>query len=495
MIYRNPVCKGFYPDPSVCQAGDTYYMVCSSFQYFPAIPLFESRDLVNWRQIGHVLTRESQVALSHVEASGGVFAATIRYHEGRFYVVTTNNTTHQHFYVWTEDIHGPWSEPKVVDQDGIDPSLFFEDGNVYFISNGTDDFGVSGIIQSLVDLETGEKKTPSRCVWQGTGGRFPEGPHLYHLGPWYYLLISEGGTEFGHMITLARSRSPWGPFESCPSNPILTNRNKAPYAIQGIGHGDLVRGPDGRDYLISLGFRQIDTWLAYHTLGREVFLTPVTPTADGWLRAGTDGTTDFCYETAIAGVQQEKTQYTFQNTPWDVEWAFLRHPARGNYDLRADRALLRGTELTLSDMGSPTFVALRQRDFFGTVECRVSADGGEAGLTVYQWEQAHYDLALRRGEKGWEAILRLCMGDIRHIQTAAALPEGRARLKISMEPTKYHFSVLTEAGEISLGSAQSRWLSTEAAGGFTGVMLGLYAQGKNQAEFTDFSCQYTPEKQ
>ena len=128
MKYKNPVLKGFYPDPSVCAANGKYYMVCSSFQYFPGVPVFESADLVNWKQIGHALTRRSQVALEKINSSGGVFAPTIRYNNGRFYMVTTNDTTHKNFYVWTDDIYGEWSEPVEVDRDGIDPSLLFDGG-------------------------------------------------------------------------------------------------------------------------------------------------------------------------------------------------------------------------------------------------------------------------------------------------------------------------------------------------------------------------------
>ena len=147
MIYHNPVLKGFYPDPSVCSHNGKYYMVCSSFQYCPGVPLFESDDLVNWKQLGYVLTRPSQVMLDKINSSGGVFAPTIRCHDGRFYMVTTNDTTHQNFYVYTDDIHGEWSEPIYVDQGGIDPSLFFEDGRAYFMSNGADDNGVGGVVQ------------------------------------------------------------------------------------------------------------------------------------------------------------------------------------------------------------------------------------------------------------------------------------------------------------------------------------------------------------
>ena len=493
MRYTNPVLRGFYPDPSVCKAGNFYYMVCSSFQYFPGIPLFESRDLVNWTQIGHVLTRKSQVQLEGIESSGGVFAPTIRFQNGRFYVTTTNNTYQKNFYVWTDDIRGPWSEPIFVDQDGIDPSFYFEDGKTWFMSTGRDDFGESGIIQCEIDLETGQKRTPSRCIWHGTGGRFLEGPHLYKIDGWYYLFSSEGGTEYGHMMTLGRSRSPWGPFENCPWNPILTNRNKAPYPIQGIGHGDLAKGPDGNWYLVSLGFRQIGTWQPFHHLGREVFLTPVQQTQDGWFRCGKDGTTDRSYDVPLPGSQKVQTLWTMENTRWDPDWCFLRHPNRNNYRLEAGKAILLGTEVTLNDTASPTFLGLRQRDFYGQATVHLSLDQGEAGLTAYMSEQAHYDLGLRKTPAGWEAFVRLCIGDIRHVQSVYPLEQGEADLLLKMEALHYTFCLRTGETELPLASAQTKYLSSEVAGGFTGVLLGLYAVGNNQAEFTHFRCQYTPD--
>ncbi len=495
MNYQNPVLRGFYPDPSVCCVDGVYYMVCSSFQYFPGVPLFQSRDLVNWEQLGHVLTRPSQISLGAVPSSGGVFAPTIRYHNGRFYMTTTNNSTQQNFYVWTEDIRGEWSDPHYVAQDGIDPSLYFEGDRTWFLGTGRDDFGVSGIIQSEIDLATGKKLTKSRCIWKGTGGRYVEGPHMYKLGDWYYLFASEGGTEYGHMITLARSRDIWGPFENCPHNPILTNRNRAPYVIQAIGHGDLTMGPDGSYYMVSLGFRQIDEWMPYHHLGREVFLTPVEETADGWFRCGRDGTTDGAYTVPIEGEQRRKQVWTFENTRWDVDWCHLRHPVMTHYEFEEGRAVLHGSEITLNEPKNPTFLGLRQRDMTGTVTCRVSADRGEAGLAAYMTEQEHYDVGIRRKGEGWEAFLRLRLGDIDHIAKALPIPEGTAELKITMEPLRYHFAVVVNGEEQALGSAQSKYLSTEVAGGFTGVVLGLYATGGNRAEFSRFCCEYTAREQ
>ena len=275
MRYQNPIVPGFYPDPSVCAANGKYYLVTSSFQYFPGVPLFESDDLINWVQIGHVLTRPSQVQLAHVPSSGGVFAPTIRYHAGRFYMVTTNDTTHDNFYVWTDDIHGEWSDPVTIDQGGIDPSLLFDEGRVYFISNGADENGVGGVTQCEIDIATGRKLTPSRCIWQGNGGRYLESPHVYRIGDWYYLMAAEGGTEYGHMVVCARAKTVWGPYNNCPYNPVLTNRNKAPGIIQGVGHGDLIQGPNDDWFILTLGFRQIHMWQPYHHLGREVFLCPV----------------------------------------------------------------------------------------------------------------------------------------------------------------------------------------------------------------------------
>lgn len=184
--------QGFYPDPSICKAEGKYYIACSSFQYFPGVPVFESGDLVNWKQVGHCLTRTDQVELHKINSSGGVFAPTLRYHEGTFYMVTNNNTFGRNFYVSAGDIAGDWSDPIFVDQEGIDPSLLFDNGKVYFTSNGSDESGKGCILQCEIDIETGRKLTDSIPVWSGNGGRYLESPHLYHIGDWYYLMAAEG---------------------------------------------------------------------------------------------------------------------------------------------------------------------------------------------------------------------------------------------------------------------------------------------------------------
>ena len=189
--YQNPVIPGFHPDPSICRVGDDYYLVTSSFQYFPGVPLFHSRDLAHWEQIGHCLTRQSQLPLHDANSTEGIYAPTIRYHEGTFYMTTTNVSDKGNFIVYATNPYGEWSEPVWLEQGGIDPSLYFEDGKCYLVSNPSD-----GIYLCEINPKTGEQLTESRCIWNGTGGRYPEGPHIYKKDGWYYLLISEGGTEY-----------------------------------------------------------------------------------------------------------------------------------------------------------------------------------------------------------------------------------------------------------------------------------------------------------
>lgn len=489
MRYKNPIVKGFYPDPSVCAANGKYYLVCSSFQYFPGVPLFESDDLVNWTQIGHVLTRPNQVMLDKINSSGGVFAPTIRYNNGRFYMVTTNDTTHQNFYVYTDDIYGEWSDPIYVDQGGIDPSLFFEDGRTYFMSNGQDDAGRSGVIQCEINIATGEKLSESRCIWQGSGGRYLESPHLYKINGTYYLMAAEGGTEYGHMITCARADSVWGEYETNPNNPVITNRNKAPYIIQGIGHGDLICDKYGDWHILCLGFRQIGIWMPFHNLGREVFMVPVTFTDDGWFFAGEDRTCSESYELKGDFVQREKKRFTFENTDWSKDWCFLRKPVPQNYELGNSSAVLHGTDITLDMADSPTFVAIRQREFKGCIKARVKLTEGEAGITAYMCENEHYEIALRKTDAGYEVVEKLNIGDIKHIQNTVKLASDEAVLKIMMDNYSYSFIVQTPQGEIHLGSAQAKYLTSEVSGGFTGVVLGIYAVG-GTAVFTEFEYVY-----
>ncbi len=485
MKYVNPVVRGFYPDPSVCHANGKYYMVNSTFQYFPGVSLLESEDLVHWKQIGNVLTRKSQVYLEKINSSGGVFAPTIRYNDGHFYMVTTNDTTGENFYVTTDDIHGEWSDPVKVDQGGIDPSLLFIDGRAYFVSNGEDDDGIGGVTQCEIDIKTGKKLSASRNIWKGNGGRFLESPHVYKIGDWFYLMAAEGGTEYGHMITISRSKDIFGPYENCPHNPILTNRNKAPFIIQGVGHGDLIEGPDGNYYILCLGFRQMGIWMAYHQLGREVFLVPVRFDENGWPVVGNDGTMDESYEVPIKGEGNERNvAEEISRSGLDIfsnpEWLYMRHPHMENYKKASqvgekagekdnnEKALdecieLVGTSETLDDVASPTFVGLRQREFNGALTVNISLNVSEAsekigstnnaaavaeellkevlkeegekkvladklhsvsfaGVTAFMTENEHYEVGIEIRNDGLYAVKRISLGEAKVNAVEIKLP-------------------------------------------------------------------------
>lgn len=243
--FRNPILPGFYPDPSICRVGEDYYLVTSTFEYFPGLPIFHSRDLVHWRQIGHVLDRPSQLNLDGILASRGLYAPTIRYHEGVFYVINTFVGSHYdtltsladhegNFIVTSTDPAGPWSEPYWLDgAPGIDPSLFFDDDDrVWYTGNrvppqGGDYPHHKEIWLQELDLETMQLTGPTYSPWDGAvkGNLEAEAPHLYKVGSFYYLLVAEAGTEHNHAVTIARSKSITGPYTGNPRNPILTHRH------------------------------------------------------------------------------------------------------------------------------------------------------------------------------------------------------------------------------------------------------------------------------
>ncbi len=538
MKIKNPIVRGFYPDPSVCAANGKYYMVCSSFEYFPGVPLFESEDLVNWKQIGHCLTRPSQVELSGVRSSGGVFAPTIRYHEGTFYMVTNNNSYNKNFYIKTEDIYGEWSDPFVVDQEGIDPSLYFEDGKVYFTSNGSDAEGRGCILQCEIDIETGERLTESRPIWHGSGGRYLESPHLYKFGEWYYIMVAEGGTEYGHMVTYAKGKTPYGPFESYPFNPVLTNRNLGgnQNSIQGIGHGDLISDDKGRTFMVTLGFRQQGMWMPFHQLGREVFLAPVYWQEDGWFTAGINGTVEEEMEMDIDAAPQQEGCYdvSFHAMGEDSpRWCHLREYAPQNYHFlkkvtendknntndEITGVRLCGNKHTLEETECPTFLGVRQSEFHTELSVEVSGEADEAGITYYLCEDHHYDLVVRNSTIEDDAIaceinnsvignsvgdreqcglrktvvLHLCCGDLKMDVKAVEIPlqQDTVLLEITSTPEEYFFYATVAGEKIYMGKARSKYLTSEVAGGFTGVVMGMYAinhQNDNQwAQFTNLN--------
>lgn len=505
MLYRNPIIPGFHPDPSICRVGDDFYLVTSSFEYFPGVPVFHSRDLVNWKQIGHCLTRNSQLPLDKCRSSGGIYAPTIRYHAGRFYMVTTNVTHRGNFYVHTDNPAGEWSEPVWVDQPGIDPSLLFDDdGKVYFVSNGTKDYaGNRGSFQSeILDLATG-KLGPCRHLWNGTGGAYPEGPHVFKKDGWYYLLLAEGGTEFGHMVTIARSKSVWGPFEPCPHNPILSHRS-IDTRLQSTGHSDLVADAAGQWWIAFLACRHVG-YPKMHHIGRETCLAPVE-WKDGWPIVNAGRAVPLEVETDRPIPKQiPSTGFTdsFTSPKLGLQWNFRRNPDDSAWSLtRAPGHLsLRCIPTTLSDVASPAFLGCRQEH----LACQASVEldftpqslADEAGFTVIMNEQYRCDLAITTRGGRRVALLRRCLGSLIAEPSNHPIPAGKAVLRLTATPEWYTFSIEPAGGQpITLGKVEARHLSTELAGGFTGVYLGMYATGNGQnsptwATFTNFT--YTPQ--
>lgn len=496
--YENPIIPGFYPDPSICRVGEDYFLVNSSFHYFPAVPLWHSKDLVHWTQIGNVLDRDSQVNLSGAMRYSGIYAPTIRYDEsdGTFYMVTTNITNGGNFFVTTKDPRHGWSEPVFLQQQGIDPSFYFERGTCYMLSNPD-----NCICLCTVDTKTGKQLTPSRPLWKGTGGRYPEAPHIFKKDGWYYLLISEGGTEYGHMVTIARSRDIYGPYESNPANPILTHRDMVTQSspIQATGHADLVRSPNGSWWMVCLGIRPQDG--QNHLLGRETFLAPVRWEKGAWPIVNETGTISLKMTARLPAwhpTAPETAEQRFFSAPLSPEWVYVRNPERENYQCRDGRLALHGTDATLdATRKSPTMVLRRQRK----INCEVNASlelcdavrGDEAGVCVFLDADKHYDIFLREDGQTRSVVLRYRLDHLTHIEKEAQVPsDAKIRLCVRCSNDSYSFlySIEQDGPLVHMGTMGARYLSEEVQGGFTGCMFGLYcvsAARKAVAEFDSFA--------
>ncbi|MGX9901450.1 family 43 glycosylhydrolase [Arthrobacter sp. SA17] len=287
MSFPNPLIPGFNPDPSIVKVGENYYLATSTFEYLPGLPIYHSTDLISWTQIGNVVEREGQLDSWDVPTLGGAWAPTIRHHEGLFYLAVTDAVGRGTLVFTATDAAGPWSDGTPIHGAvGIDPDLAWDsEGNAYMTYSGLDTITGQasehgGILQVRVDLENGKALEQPRSVWSGTGLMFPEAPHLYQHGNYWYLLIAEGGTERGHSVSIARGTSPQGPFENNLANPVLSARS-TDRPIQNTGHGDLVQTPDGAWAMVMLGTRPRGMNRAFSALGRETFITQVH-WEEGW---------------------------------------------------------------------------------------------------------------------------------------------------------------------------------------------------------------------
>ena len=487
--YRNPVIPGFHPDPSICRVGQDYYLANSTFEYFPGVPIFHSRDLVNWKLIGHALTRASQLPLQGQRASRGIYAPTLRCEGGTFYMITTNVETGGNFIVHTKDPAGEWSEPVWLKEKTpwIDPSLFFDDdGTVYYTRHDGGEKG--GVVQARIDVKTGKLLDEPKRIWNGTGGVWPEGPHLYKVGGWYYLMIAEGGTSYDHGITVARSKSPFGPFEAHKGNPILSHKSHPQLPIQATGHGDLVQAGDGKWWMVLLGVRPNEQdGKKRHHLGRETFLAPVT-WKDGW--PVVNGGKPLALEMSGAGLPpreplpQPPVRTAFDGPKLDLYWTFVRGPSTGLYSLTERPGFLRvkGNAATLDDIATPAFVARRQQHLEARIATRLDfapdGPGQYAGLALRQNENNHYQLRIGGSQlaRRIEFVTRV-KGETKVVASAALKP-GPVDLQVRAWPDRYQFSFAQEGrAPVVLGSAPTAALSSEDAGGFTGVFAGMMATG------------------
>ena len=481
--YTNPVIPGFHADPSICRVGGDYYLATSSFEYFPGVPIFHSKDLVHWRQIGHALTREGQLQLKGQRSSRGIFAPTLRCHDGTFYLITTNIGLERSFYVHTKDPAGPWSDPVWIKETGtgMDPSLLFDDdGKVYYTRHGGGEHG--GVYQAEIDIATGVLAAEPRKIWAGTGGIWPEGPHLYKVGAMYYLMISEGGTSYEHSLTMARSSSPWGPFEADAANPILTHRYHPELPLQATGHGDLVQTEAGQWWMVLLGVRP---QARMHHLGRETLLSPVAWNAQGWLTVnGGQPLLETMAGEGLPVAQPWKPaahRDNFSAPTLGLDWTFLRGPATGLWSLgeRPGMLRLKGTQATMNDVATPAFVGRRQEHLDMCAATRVmfapAREGQTAALVLRQNEANHYDLRIAGARKRRVELVTTIAG-VQTIVGSEAIGNGAVTLQVDGFADHYEFSYSVGKGaQRSIGSAPTAPLSSESAGGFTGVFIGMAA--------------------
>lgn len=473
---RNPVIPGYHPDPSVCRVGDDFYLVNSSFCSFPGVPVYHSKDLVNWELIGNVLDRESQLPLKGANSWLGIYAPTIRYHQGTYYMITTNVGNGGNFMVTAKDPRGPWSEPIWLEQQGIDPSLWFENGKCYMVSNPD-----NTIMLCEIDPVTGKQLTKSKSLWQGTGGRYPEGPHLYKKDGWYYLLISEGGTELAHRLTIARSRNIYGPYTANPNNPLLTNCSLAGQSmqIQGTGHGDFVQAKDGSWWIVFLAYRNYGG--SYHHLGRETCLAPVEWKQGQWPVVNGGHPVDTLMQVQTlpeVKMPQLPVRYDFSK-PMGPEWVYIQNPDSANYR-QGDRCLrLFGAQTSLTQNERPTFIGRRQEGdrllMEAHVDFRESYLGDEAGLCVYQINDGHAEICLIGHREKMEVAMKVTMKDLTGKLASQTIDGYDCWLRVRSDGERYYFEYSADGQRYrELYHLNCSLMSTEVVGGFTGVIAGMY---------------------
>lgn len=482
MKYVNPIIPGYNPDPSICRVGEDFYLVTSTFEFFPGIPVYHSRDLVNWTQIGNCIDRPGMLPFAEAPIGRGIWAPTIRYHEGRFYV-TAKMMEHGNFIVSAENPSGPWSDPVLVPMEGIDPSILFDEGKAYYCTNqrGTDRREAISIAE--VDVDSGALLSPIRQVWHGNSPwqpKYLEAPHVYHIGDWYYLIAAEGGTGYEHTITAGRSRHIWGPYEDCP-RPLLNNVPVGDTGVACAGHGDLVEDGRGNWWCVHLGTRPDDAW--YSHMGRETFLLPVT-WEDGWPVIA-DGKSRIHMDGPLWAAQQRPAVWAADFSRVQPEWLFLREPERANYAFAPDGLTLTPSKTKISsESGSPTLLTVRPLDIACTVEADMTftpmQEGDEAGVTMYISAGGYISLSIKRLD-GRDLLMVSCTkGGPKPAPIPA--PGDRCTFRIVAEKQCYHLSAAGEDGTFRQVVTIPVLSRAEAGKCFTGTLFGAFAQCEKDTE-------------
>ena len=526
---QNPILSGFHPDPSICRVGEAFYLVNSTFAYFPGVPIYRSKDLKHWEQIGNVLNRKSQLELGEVYHSGGIYAPTIRYHEGLFYMVTTNIGGGGNFYVTAEKPEGPWSDPVFLGEaaQGIDPTLFFdEDGKCYYVGTRDDSencryWGDGEIYAQELDLGRGKLIGESHRLWKGAmkDAEWPEGPHFYRRGAYYYLMIAEGGTGLNHSITIARSKNIYGPYEGFKNNPILSHRHLgSTYPVINVGHGDLFTDPAGNWYMVMLASRPCE---GFSNLGRETFLAKVEWQEDWPVVNPGIGHLEEVVEVPLAEVHTpaENNSYHFYRKTLGPEFLYLRNPREERYSLTEREGFLRlyGDPDKLEDCKRPTYAGIRQLYQNYQIETRMELCGTKeqerGGLAVIQSNEFQIRLeCFYRGQEQHLCVTRVEKKPVKNegnhsdssqIEQALEITEtclaeqkiaaGAVELRIMNhgQSGDFYYKENTDHGVWILlcKDVDMSFLSTEAAGGFVGCTYGMFAStnGEESQSYADFS--------
>jgi xylan 1,4-beta-xylosidase len=504
--YFNPILAGYNPDPSIVRVGEDYYLVNSSFAHWPGLPIYHSKDLVNWQQIGHGLERTEQLDLAGIETSHGIYAPTIRYHEGVFYIITTAVYSGGNFIITSEDPAGPWSKPVFLPEvGGIDPDLFFDDDGRVYVSHNDEPEGepLYGGHRALwmweLDLAAMKVLPDSRRLLVNGGVNiedepiWTEGPHIYKKDGWYYLTAAEGGTGPNHSQTIFRARNLEDEFVPYENNPILTQRDldpARPDPIVNAGHADFVQTQHGEWWAVFLASRAYGNGL--HNVGRETFLLPVE-WRDEWphiLPAGEaipyrhkrpSGFNSGMDLAPLTGNFDWKDD--FDGTELALIWKSLRGPFQDWASVQDGALVITPRSELLTGLQVPSFIGRKQQH--ENFEARLALDttfaaGRSAGMAAYQNSKFHYFLALRPSAEGAEVFLEQVAKGESKVLASKVLDQGRQQVIMGMEGRQGlgAFYIENAKGERDylIKDADLTLLSTNVAGGFVGAHIGMYAR-------------------